>query len=113
MLGLAIRSKHPQAALQAGREWLESCPAEKDLGLLVTVTEHEAGCAQGAKKAKGILAWISNGVGSRSRAGIVPLCWALLRPHLECCVQFWALWWAGESPEKSSGAGEGSGAPVL
>ncbi|RMC04457.1 hypothetical protein DUI87_18901 [Hirundo rustica rustica] len=52
--------------------------AGKDLGVLVTVTEREPGCAQGAKKGNGILAWISNGVASRSRAGIVPLCWALL-----------------------------------
>ncbi|RMC16452.1 hypothetical protein DUI87_06782 [Hirundo rustica rustica] len=54
----------------------------KGPGVLVTVTEREPGCAQGAKKGNGILAWISNGVASRSRAGIVPLCRALVRPQL-------------------------------
>ncbi|CAM5166280.1 unnamed protein product [Natator depressus] len=74
-----------------GTHQLEIMEEEKDLGVLVDhrmTMSHQ--CDMAVKKDNAVLGCIRRGISSRDKEVLVPLYKALVRPHLEYCVQFWS-----------------------
>ncbi|GAB0207930.1 mitochondrial enolase superfamily member 1 [Grus japonensis] len=88
---LHLGKHNPGVQHRLGSMWLESSSVERDLGVLVNnklnMSEQRAAAA---KKANRMLGCINKGITSRDKEVIIPLYSALVRPHLEYCVQFWS-----------------------
>ena len=88
---LHLGKKNQMYRYSIGGTLLNSSNCERDLGVLVdNHLNMSQQCAAAAKKANTVLGCINRGIESRSREVLIPLYNALVRPHLEYCIQFWS-----------------------
>jgi len=88
---LCLGRGNPRYQYRLGDGGIESSPAEKVLRVLVDEKlDMSWQRALTAQKANHILGCTKSSVASRSTEGILPLCSALVRPHLESYIQLWS-----------------------
>ncbi|PKU45112.1 hypothetical protein llap_4563 [Limosa lapponica baueri] len=88
---LNLGRNKPMHQYRLGIDLLESSSAERDLKEQVLVDNmltRSQQCVLRAKKTNGILVCIKKRVANRTTEVILPLYSALVRPHLDYCVQF-------------------------
>ena len=87
-----MRNRNKMCKYKMRDTWLDSSICERDLEEFWWTNKLSMSqqCDTAAKKANAILGCIARSIESRAREVIMPLYSALVRPHLEYCVQFWA-----------------------
>ncbi|GAB0180819.1 mitochondrial enolase superfamily member 1 [Grus japonensis] len=87
---LHMGRRNPNHNYRLGEEWIESSPEEKKFWVLIDEKLNMSRqCALAGQKANRVLGCIKSSVTSRLREGILPLYSALVRPHLQYCIQLW------------------------
>jgi len=85
-----VGAKNSEAKYEIGGREMKVVKEEKDLGVLISQDmKVSRQCGQAAKKANMVLGMISRAFVSRSKTIMVKLYKALVRPHLDYCVQAW------------------------
>ena len=87
---LHLGQGNPQYQYRLGDEGIECSPAKKDLKIMVDEKlDISWQCAFVAQKANHIVGCTTRSMASRLREVIPLLYSALVRPHLDFCVQLW------------------------
>ncbi|KAJ7416058.1 rna-directed dna polymerase from mobile element jockey-like [Pitangus sulphuratus] len=77
---------NPGCLCRVGNEMLESSTTERDLGVLIDDKLNMSQQCPGSQEGQLCSGSIRQSIASWSREGIVPLCSAVVWPHLEYCI---------------------------